>query len=59
MQTTFSFLKALDQNNTREWFQANKGMYETSHQEMLAFTDRVVAEMNTVANHNLISGGAG
>jgi len=51
MQSTFSFLKKLDQNNNREWFQKNKVMYEQSQTEMLDFANQVNAEMH---KHDLI-----
>ncbi len=51
MKKTLEFLKKLDKNNTRDWFQANKPVYEQSHQEMLDFADRLISEMNA---HDLI-----
>ncbi|MCP4457125.1 MAG: DUF2461 domain-containing protein [Cytophagales bacterium] len=51
MKDTFRFLSDLSQNNNRQWFQANKAIYEQSQQEMLAFSDRVAGELNT---HDLI-----
>lgn len=51
MKNTLIFLTALDKNNNRKWFQANKQMYEQSHEEMLKFTDKLINEMNA---HDLI-----
>jgi len=56
MRNTFKFLTKLDKNNNRNWFQENKGMYEKSHQEMLNFADRLLAEMN---NHDIIETASG
>ena len=46
MRSTFSFLKDLDQNNNREWFQDNKSRYGESHLEMITFADKLLQEMN-------------
>lgn len=46
MKKTFDFLKKLDKNNNREWFQKNKALYEESQGEMLQFADQVLAEMH-------------
>jgi uncharacterized protein (TIGR02453 family) len=51
MKNTLKFLTKLDENNNREWFQANKKEYEGSHQEMLAFAEAVHGE---ISNHDLI-----
>lgn len=52
MQQTFSFLEKLSTNNNREWFQANKEMYQASHEEMIAFADRLLETMN---KHDVIA----
>ena len=46
MKSTFRFLEKLDKNNNRKWFQANKRMYDQSHEEMLNFADMLIEEMN-------------
>lgn len=46
MKTTLEFLKKLDKNNNRSWFQENKELYEKSHQEMVVFAEKLIAEMN-------------
>lgn len=38
---TFNFLELLGKNNNREWFQANKDMYDASHEEMIAFAAKL------------------
>ncbi|CAN5703462.1 DUF2461 domain-containing protein [soil metagenome] len=42
---TLSFLKALSKNNNREWFNANKPLYLTAHENMIAFTEALLNEM--------------
>ena len=46
MQGTLSFLGDLDQNNNREWFQANKSRYTDAHLEMISFTEKLIEEMS-------------
>ena len=46
MKKTLSFLRDLDQNNNREWFQVNKPRYEEAHKEMIAFAEGLIAEMS-------------
>lgn len=50
MKQTLEFLKKLDKNNNREWFQANRHLYEQSHQEMMRFADSVINEMSRQDN---------
>ncbi|WP_436515354.1 DUF2461 domain-containing protein [Ekhidna sp. To15] len=47
MKETLSFLSKLNKNNNREWFQSNKSEYQLAHQEMIAFADKLISEMNT------------
>ncbi len=56
MKKTFDFLKSLDQNNNREWFQVHKADYTASHEEMIAFAERLIAEMS---QHDLIQNMSG
>ncbi len=56
MQTTFDFLTKLSKNNNREWFQTNKSMYQASHEEMIAFADQLLDEMN---KHDVIETSSG
>ncbi len=46
MKETIQFLKKLSRNNNREWFQANKHLYEKSHKQMLSFAEDLIGEMN-------------
>lgn len=56
MKKTFDFLRILDQNNNREWFQSNKDQYSCAHEEMIEFADRLLAEMN---KHDVIQTDSG
>jgi len=51
MKKTFEFLKVLDKNNNREWFQSNKNQYTEAHEEMIEFADQLIAE---VSKHDVI-----
>ncbi len=39
------FLKNLEKNNNREWFQANKGMYEEAKKDFELFLDGIIPEI--------------
>ncbi len=45
---TFDFLKALVENNNREWFQANKERYEAARQNVIEFTDELLKFMHKI-----------
>ena len=45
---TIHFLEDLAHNNTREWFQDNKPVYQRAHDEAKAFLDGLHREMNKV-----------
>lgn len=38
----FQFLEAIKENNNREWFTANKGLYEVAHRQVEAFVQEVI-----------------
>lgn len=42
---TLSFLKELEQNNNREWFQTHKSWYDESRQDFSGFVQRVASEL--------------
>jgi len=44
---TFDFLKQIGKNNSREWFQENKSTYEKSHEEVIAFADKLIDLVNS------------
>lgn len=44
-QSTLDFLEVLKANNNRDWFQANKAVYEQAHQNVIAFADSLLGKM--------------
>lgn len=47
MKSTLTFLKKLDKNNNRSWFQENNAMYAKSQEEMVEFAESLLGEMST------------
>jgi len=45
-QTTIKFLKDVEKNNNREWFNAHKAQYETALENVNQFKDEVVKGLN-------------
>ncbi len=45
---TFDFLKALIENNNREWFQANKGRYEAARENVIEFTAELLKLLHKI-----------
>jgi uncharacterized protein (TIGR02453 family) len=45
-QSNLNFLETLKENNNREWFNANKAAYEKEHQQLVAFADMLLANLN-------------
>ena len=43
---SIDFLKKLSKNNNREWFNANKEKYTDAHENIIAFADSLIREMN-------------
>jgi len=43
---SIDFLKALSKNNNRDWFSKHKPKYEKAHENMIAFADALLVEMN-------------
>jgi uncharacterized protein (TIGR02453 family) len=43
--TTIKFLKDLKKNNTKEWFEKNRKVYEAAKEDYLTFIDAVLKEM--------------
>ena len=43
---TFDFLKKLNKNNNREWFNENKNLYTESQQNVVSFLDELIKEMS-------------
>ena len=42
---TLDFLKTLDKNNNREWFQANKKLFDAAQDNMTAFAGYLIGEL--------------
>ena len=47
---TLKFLKDLDKNNDREWFQANKQRFDSAQDNLTAFTDFLIGEVGKFDN---------
>ena len=45
MKTIFHFLKSLAANNNREWFQANRQLYDQAREEFEAVAEKMIAEI--------------
>jgi len=45
-KSTFTFLRALERNNNRPWFNENKEKYLAEHEKTLSFVEKLLAEMN-------------
>lgn len=55
-KSTFQFLKELSKHNNRDWFNANKPRYTAAHENMIAFADHLLLEMNKHDNIETHSG---
>ncbi len=53
---TFEFLSLLAAHNDREWFQANKNLFEAAQQNMLSFADQL---LNLMRQHDNIENESG
>jgi len=53
---SIDFLKALSKNNDRDWFNANKNKYIEAHDNIIAFADALLLEMNKHDNIETPSG---
>ena len=47
MKEIIAFLSDLEQNNTREWFEANKPRYDTTRKEFLKLIEYLIHEIRT------------
>jgi uncharacterized protein (TIGR02453 family) len=45
--STFQFLEALSENNNRDWFNQNKQRYTAAHENIIAFANGLLEEMQT------------
>lgn len=46
--STFQFLKELEANNDRDWFNKNKKRYQKEHESVIAFVDEFLGRMKQV-----------
>jgi uncharacterized protein (TIGR02453 family) len=57
-QTSLNFLKELKKNNSKEWFELNKIMYQDYKDDIISFTDSLLSELVkidlSIANADLI-----
>lgn len=54
--STFQFLRELSSNNNREWFTANKKIYEREHQHVIAFAEAMLERMKSLDEISTVSG---
>jgi uncharacterized protein (TIGR02453 family) len=54
--STLKFLSQLSKNNNRDWFNAHKQAYLNAHQNMCAFVDALIVEMNKHDDIENVSG---
>ena len=53
---SIDFLKALSKHNNREWFNQHKRQYTAAHDNIIAFADSLLAEMNKHDNIETVTG---
>ena len=47
---TLGFLRKLDKNNNRDWFQANKSAFDSAQDNLTAFVDHLIGEVGKFDN---------
>lgn len=52
-QTTLGFLKNLEQNNNREWFNANRNQYESAKNNYINFCSELLQKLKTIQTNLL------
>ncbi len=55
-KSVFGFLKKLQKNNNREWFNENKSTYIAAHEKAIGFADELLAQMKKHDDIETISG---
>jgi uncharacterized protein (TIGR02453 family) len=55
-KSTLKFLKDLEKNNNREWFNAHKSVYLSAQQNVYDFIEQLIIEMN---KHDVLEGDSG
>jgi len=53
---SIDFLKDLSNNNNRDWFNLHKDRYTEAHENIIAFADALIAEMNKHDHIETVSG---
>ena len=43
--STLQFLRNLEKNNNREWFNDNKTLYQEAQQDVISFVEKLIEEM--------------
>ena len=43
--STLQFLRNLEKNNNREWFNENKTLYQEAQQDVISFVEKLIEEM--------------
>ena len=54
--STFEFLAQLNENNNRDWFNANKPRYQEAHEHTIAFVDELLLQMKELDQLSTESG---
>lgn len=49
-QTSLDFLSNLKLNNSREWFEQNRDLYENYRSDILQFTENLLTELSKIDN---------
>ena len=44
-QTSLNFLRELKNNNSREWFEQNKVLYQVYKEDIILFTEKLMLEL--------------
>ena len=44
--STLQFLRTLEKNNNREWFNENKTIYQEAQQDVVSFVEKLIEEMS-------------
>ena len=47
-KSTFAFLRKLENNNNREWFNANKAAFQDEYDKVLEFVEALLSEMSKI-----------
>ncbi|WP_420386143.1 DUF2461 domain-containing protein [Roseivirga sp.] len=55
-QSVFDFLRQLEENNNRDWFNENKKNYQREHEHVIAFADELLNRMKEVDQITTVSG---